>query len=1055
MKKITKNRFCFSSGSENKTIRFMKTGFFVGLLFTINLFAANVYAQTLITGTVTDSKTNEIIPGANVVLEGTTQGTITSVEGKFSLVLPNPASTLIISFVGYQTQKVSTEGKTELNIALLEEAMNLGELVVIGYGTTKKSDLTGSVSVVTAEDLNRTPVASLSNAIQGKASGVLVTQSGSPGSRVNIKVRGIGSITADPNPLFVIDGIVDADINAISPNDIESFQVLKDASASAIYGANGSNGVIIITTKRGKSGPAKVSFSTFTSMNTVPKQYSLMNANEYAALYTKIAENDGSLPDFAYSDKFRQKYYGKGWESGTKWQDEIVQKSYAQNYYLNVSGGGENSNFSVSAGYYKENGLLRGSAAERFNLRANSDFKVGKYIKIGESINLTRYIQTNPTSWEGDPWQLSLIASPLMRMYNADNKGGYEGPQIGVEYSDADTTLIVRNTGGNDKGNPRGPLELGSSKTFSHIVSTSFYAEIKPFEWLTFRSTPSFNFSISRDNNWMPAFDMGVRSKPQATLYSRYGDGNIFSLENQLTIAKSIGKHNFTLTGVNHRRNGAYNNLSVDGKGYNYESLNVISGSDPLQRTGEGGEFPWAMDSYLARLMYDYNSFIFFTTSIRRDGSSKFLPENRWGNFPSFSVGIKIKDLLLKDIEQITSAKIRFGWGMTGNSNVIGSFRYSSQIAQQNEFTPVFGNPPTIAPALNELNSIGNPLIKWESAEMKNYGIDLTLFNNRLEFSGEYYMKKNDDLLLEIPVSGTSGRQGKPWVNIGKIENSGFDIDLKYRKMTGDFTYAINANLTTIKNKVVDIPSTIFNSVDNPTNIARIGNAIGSFYGYICEGIIQPSDTTAGGKYKWAQQSGSQAGDLRFKDLNRDGIISDKDRTIIGKPIPDFTYSFNIDMGYKNFDFSVFVFGMQGYQVLNGLRRDIESFAKQDIAHNKSRDFGLNYWTTENLSTKYIRLDPNNSNNNTRFSTWWLEDASFLRIKDIQLGYRLSQSALDRMGMSSFRIYVSAVNLHTFTKYTGRDPESPINSSDPLSPGVDNGAYPLPRVINLGLQLGF
>jgi TonB-linked SusC/RagA family outer membrane protein len=1051
MKKFTKLLSCFLISGKNKTVRSMKTGIILSLLLINSFFAQSVFAQSTVTGTVTDAKTNQPIPGANVSIEGTTQGTITDIQGQYTLSLTDPTAMVVFSFIGYQTQKVSVNGLTVLNVALIEDAIKLDELVVIGYGTVKKSDLTGSVSVVTSDDLNRTPAANLSNAIQGKASGVIVTQSGSPGGKVNVKVRGIGSINIDTNPLFVIDGIVDADINSISPNDIESFQVLKDASASAIYGANGSNGVIIITTKRGKSGPAKVSFSTFSSVNTIPKQYSLMNADEYAAFYTKIATNNGSLPDFAYSDAFRQYYHEADWHKGTNWQDQIIQKSHAQNYYLNVSGGGEASNYSISGGYYKENGLLIGSGAERFNMRANSDFKIGKYITLGESINLTRFVQTNPTSHEGDPWQLSLIASPLMNVYNADNKGGFEGPQIAFDWVTPDTSFVVRNTGGNDKGNPRGPLELGDSKTFSHSIVTSFYAEIKPFEWLTFKSTPSLNYNVSRDNNWMPKFDMGVRSLPQASLYSRYNDGNSFSWENQLTIAKSLGKHNFVLTGVNHRRNGTYNNLSVQGNGFNYESLNVISQSDPLQRIGEGGSGDWGMNSYLGRLMYDYNSFIYLTTSVRADGSSNFLKGNQWGYFPSFSFGLKLKDLLLSTVDQVNSAKLRFGWGKIGNSN-IGAFKYYSTIAQQNEFSPVFGDLQNVAPALNELNDVGNETIRWEAAEMKNFGIDLGLFNNRLEFSGEYYIKNNNDLLLKKPITLAAGRIGEPWVNLAKIKNSGFDFDVKFRKMTGDFTYIINANLTTVKNEVIYVPSYIYNG--NQTTIARVGNAIGSFYGFVCEGIIQPSDTTSDGAYKYAAQSGSKPGDLRFKDLNRDGTVDNRDRTVIGKPIPDFTYSMNIDLGYKNFDLNVFIFGMQNYQVYNGLRRDVESFSK-DIAHNKSKAFGLNYWTPENLSTEYVRLDPSDANSNSRFSTWWLEDASFLRIKDVQLGYRLSQSVLDKMNISSFRIYVSAVNLYTITKYTGRDPESPINSGDPLTPGTDNGAYPLPRVYNVGIQVGF
>jgi TonB-dependent starch-binding outer membrane protein SusC len=1052
MKKLLLKLKRFASES-NEGIGWMKSSVVLpGLILVLGLLTSGTFAQSQLTGTVSDSKTNNPVAGANVTVEGTTLGTITDLKGSFTLNITDPNCTVAVSFMGYKSQRIPLAGKTFLSVLLEEDVINISELVVIGYGTTKKSDLTGSVAVVTSEDMNRTPASNISSAIQGKASGVVVTQSGEPGGEVRILVRGIGSIHRQPKPLIVIDGIIGADINAISPNDIESFQVLKDASASAIYGVNGSDGVIIITTRRGKQGPAKVTFSTYSSINTIAKQFELMNADEYAALYTKIAENDNVLPDFAYSDKFRQYYYGKNWNTGTDWQNEIVQKSYAQNYYLNVAGGSETSNYSVSAGYYKEKGLLIGSAAERFNMRANSDFKIGKYITVGESINLNRFVKSNATSHEGDPWQLSLIASPLMKIYNEDNKGGYEGPQITYEYSDADTTIDggVKNTGGNDKGNPLGPLELGDSKTYSHSLSTSFYMEIKPFKWLSLKSTPSFGYSNGRDNNWMPAFDMGVRSLKQASLYSRYSDGYSVSWENQLSIVKSFGKHNITFTAVNHVRKGGYNNLSVDAKGYNYESLNVISGSDPLQRTGEGSEGLWAMNSYLARLMYDYNNLVLLTTSIRRDGTTNFLPDKRWGNFPSFSVALKLKDILLSGVDQVSSAKIRFGWGSTGNSD-IGAYQYSSLIAQQSEFSPVFGNLQYIAPALNELNSIGNPKIKWESANMKNFGLDLSLFNNSLEFSGEYYIKNNYDLLIRTPVSITVGRIGSPWDNIAQIYNKGFDVDVRYKKVMGDFSYNLSANLTTINNKVTKVDRSIFSG----DITAMKDHAIGSYYGYVCEGIIQEGDTLANGKYKYATQGGSAPGDLRFADLNRDGTISTLDRTIIGKSIPDFTYSLNIDLNYKNFDFSLFLYGMQNYQVYNGLRRDIESFAKQDIAHNKSRDFGLNYWTPENQSTKYIRLDQDNSNDNTRFSSWWLEDASFLRVKDLQVGYTLPQASLDKMKMDNLRVYVSAVNLHTFTKYTGRDPEAPLKTNDPIGSGIDNGTYPLPRVFNIGLQMGF
>jgi len=1030
----------------------------VSFVFTVE----SVLAQQVLTGTVTSAEDRAPLPGVNIMLKGTTMGTVTDLNGNYTLRVLNLNDTIIYSYVGYRSQEIPVNGQTVINVILKVETELMEEVVVIGYGTVKKDDLTGSVAVVASEDLNKTPASDFGKALQGRATGVLITQNGNPASGATIKVRGIGSINSDDDPLIVIDGVISDKISSISPEDIESLQVLKDASATAIYGANGANGVIIITTKRGRPGKIDVNFSAYGRINSKPKYYDVMDATEYSRFYDTLLVRNGQTTEPAYSDRFRQYYYGEGWEKGTDWQREILQKSYTQNYYLRVSGGGENNNFSLSGNYLNDKGILMNNLAERYSVRANTDFRIGKYINLGATLLVARRRTSGGSGGEWGAWVTSLYVSPLMRLhvedpykghYPLEGKEGWEGPQVPFDYVDENgNSLVVNNTGWNDKGNPVAPLAVTDQNSFSHTILSSVYAEIKPFPWLTYRIYPSVDLSLNRSRTWTPSYDNGVRSVPQAELDESYGEGLSLSLENQITITQSFNNHHFTLTGVNHARKGEWNGASITAPGFIYEQLPVIDQSDYDQRVATGNSSPWSQNSYLARLLYDYSSKYLITASIRRDGSSNFGPENKWGTFPSFSAAWKLNQDLLPTVNQITSLKLRVGWGKTGNAN-IGSFRYQNLLGKQDEFSPVFGVNQTVAPALNEMYIVGNPLIKWEAAAMTNIGVDLSAFGNRVLFSGEWYYKKQDDLLMQVPITWTlakvSGDQvGKPWYNLGKIHNTGFEFNATYRKMEGTFNYNISGNLTTYKNVVDYIPDQIIDG----NVITRENNTIRSLYAYVAERIIQEDDFDANGKYKYAKpsQGDPQPGDLMYKDLNRDGIISDLDQTIIGKALPDLQYSINVDMYYRNFDFSLFLFGMQNAQVINFLRRNNESMAFQDLHHNKSADFATNYWTPENASTKYIRADLNDKNFNSRASSWWLEEASFLRLKDIQLGYSLPLAATKYLGVTRARIYVSAVNLLTITPYTGNDPEAPINSG-----GFDMGSYPLPKSFTAGIQVDF
>lgn len=1041
--------------------------FLVALLLVITAGAS--YAQTTVSGTITDGTTGEPLPGATVRVDGTSTGAVTDVDGKYTLTTNDPDATLVASFVGYLEEKIALDGRTEVDIVLMQSIEMLSEMVVIGYGTAKKSDLTGSISVVTAEDMNRIPTSNFTQALQGRASGVMVTQTGNPGQNAQIMIRGVGSINRSSDPVYVIDGVITGSLNSVNPTDIESVQVLKDASAAAIYGADGANGVIIITTKRGESGATRVSYSSYASINRVPKQFELLNADEYADFYNQVLKrqfednNPGETftPPIAYTDQFRQWYYGDGWETGTNWQDQIVRNAMAQNHNIRISGGGESSNYSISANYYAEDGISLGSSAERINLRANSDFELGDYVTIGESFSVTRSMSQRPEIYG---WGNSLIASPLMKVYNPDNKEGFEGPQVSYSYilPDGSDTLDIRNTGGNDKHNPRAHTEYGDIRSYNTNLLANIYLEVRPLSWLTFKTTPSVDASFSRSKNWMPAYDAGVRSKNQASLNENFTEGYTLSLENQVTFNETFGEHNITATAVQHIRKRESNYIDALANGFPYENLNTIIASLEDGRQVSGGYNPFASESYLGRIQYDYQGKYLLNASIRRDGNSRFGPANRWGTFPSLSLAWKLNEDFLTNVNDISLLKLRAGWGMTGNSS-IGNFQYQSEIDPFRNFSPVLGEDQSLIPALNVIHSFGNPAIKWEAAEMLNMGIDINFLADKIQFNVDYYIKNQDDLLVKRPMPQAYGRvsgAGDPWVNLGEVQNRGFEFNGLYRKREGDFHYTIGANLTTVKNEVKYIPGELI--ADN--NLTDIGHTIGSFYGYVAERIITPDDfDEETGNYLFAEPASGvpEPGDLMFKDLNNDGIINDRDRTIIGKAIPDFTYSVNLEAMYKGFDLSVFLFGMQNYQVYNHQRAGIEGFSSQDIDHNKLRDFALNYYGAPHPETgepvpsdQYIRADPSNSNLNDRASTWYLENASFLRLKDLQLGYTLPERISNNLGLNRARIYVSAVNLITITNYTGRDPEAPVRFGDnALSPGNDGGSYPIPRSFTGGIQV--
>lgn len=1026
-----------------------------------------------VSGKVTSSADQKSIPGVTVMVKETTVGTITDQEGNYSLTIPEGGKILVFSFMGMTTQEVPIDNQSVINVSLSENVLAVEEVVVIGYGTVKKSDLTGSVAVVSTKELTRNPSSSASQALQGKAPGVLVIQNGTPGGNATIRVRGVGSINRGSDPIYIVDGVQVGNINGIQPNEIESMQVLKDASATAIYGANGSNGVVIVTTKRGKPGKAQVNLDTYLGFNLKPQQYDMMNADQYSTFFKGIY---GDKPE--YNQSFREKYYGEGWQQGTNWQDQMFKTGLNQNYHLSIAGGGENSNYNVSLGYVNEDGTVIKTNAERYTIRANSDFTLGKHVKIGESISLNYNIGEWPMTNQIGIYD--LISSPLMKVYNSYYKGGFESPQtIYWENENGElqqgalpegyTGPVYNNTLGNDKPNQLAAPSLGDSKSYGLGTMANMYLQIDFTDWLMYKITPAAEVNYYRSKAWMPLFT-GNRAPGSASLSENYGEIIALNLENQLLFNKKINDiHNIQATAVSQVRSIQNNNISGAVTGFDFEQLNTLSNGGTSATQLRGYTSDYRMLSYLGRIIYDYNGKYFATGSFRSDGVSVFAPSYRRGNFWSASVAWKINEDFFTDVEQIDALKLRLGWGQTGNSDIGGGFQYLDKISENTNFSPVFGDDQHIARAQYVFYGLASKEIHWEAAEMFNLGVDLNMFSNKLVASAEYYIKTNKDLLVAIPISAAFGRQdGNPWFNTGNIENRGVELSFQWRENIGDFNYGIISNLTTIKNAVKYLPVTDITTGNNRT---IVGHSIGALYGFVSEGIIQLNETNytrgtdgswqmdANGLYtgyKHATHAGNtpQPGDIRYADLNGDGDVTDLDKTIIGKTIPSLNFSLGFDCSYKNFDFNIFFYGVGDFDIFNAQRANLSSMNSQDMDHNKLNDFAQNHWTPENASTTFVRVDPSNRNVNDRISTFWIEDGTFLRVKDIQFGYTLPQKTRAKLGIQNVRIYANASNLFCVTSYKGRDPEGFI-SINPLSSGTDNGGYSMPRSFTGGLQIEF
>lgn len=1001
-----------------------------------------VVSDIKVTGKVTDA-TGESLIGASISIKNGKMLAITDVNGIFNVTVPENA-TLLVSYIGYQTQEVAVGGRTQINVVLKEAAGNLNEVVVVGYTTQKKKDLTGAVSLVSSKDINGLPVGGVDQILQGKAAGVAVTENtGAPGDGINIRIRGVGTINNN-DPLYIVDGTPTKEgINEISPNDIESINILKDASSAAIYGARASNGVVIVTTKRGTSGKAKLSVSLYSGVQTAQHLIKMADNAQYVSAFNTAAANDGRAK---ISDALA------GTLSDVNWLKEILKPANVSNASLSVSGGNENSQYIVSGNYFTQDGLIQNSSFNRFNLRTSINSTLSKYFKLGTNVNLS-YSKTRTVGTSGDGYSgaaASIVRYALFRTPGTPVRNA-AGQFVDLPKQDASVN-------GNFLGDGINPVALADASndnSYGYSILGDAYAELKPIKGLTIKSDIGLNLIQTDYKQFFETFGIDRFFNSPNSLAQSHNNNLNYNWTNTATYDLTIGKHviNF-LAGTEL--------IKQDQQGISASRQNFINQGPYFQYLDDGslataqnggGESHFGLFSVFGSVHYQYDNKYLASVSYRRDGSSQLDPSNRYQGFTSGSLGWRIdQEEFMKNIKPISTLKLRASVGQLGNSQ-IGLYPYTSTFGSG--FYYPFGG---VTNQGYSITTKGNPNIRWESSTQIDGGLDISFFNNALLLSADYYVKKTSNMLLFLPLPSSAGNGGNPAVNAGNVSNSGLELELSYKKtLNTNWSYGVSGNFATVVNKVTalangtPIPS---GRIDNNYfgTLTAVGHPIGEFYLLQQEGIFQNSQQVFTHAY---QGPGIRPGDVMYKDVNNDGVIDDKDRTYVGSPIPKFTYGLTANVAYQNFDLSVFFQGVYGNKLYNQVLTDIEGFYRP---FNITERAATQSWTGPGTSNTLPLLSWTDGNNNKMPSTRFLESGSYLKLKNVQLGYRLSKSALNSLGVSSVRVYVSGQNLLTFTKYTGLDPEQYNNSnngSTVTAVGIDWGTYPSARTITFGVNANF
>lgn len=989
--------------------------------------SAQSAAAKNIRGIVTDVKSGEPLIGVSVRAPKSGAGAVTNFEGKYAINVPAQDTELEFSFVGYSKNTVKIGNQTEVNVTLAEDVKNLNEVVVVGYGTQKKKDLTGSVGVVDVKEMSKRTVATLDQALQGQIPGVEVTSnSGTPGAGITVRIRGIGTIN-NSEPLYVVDGMMVNDITFLNMNDVESVQVLKDASASAIYGSRGSNGVVIITTKKGdKAQNGHVTVSGYYGAQNAWRSTGVMDGPTWAYMRNEALVAAGYKPIINDPAKV----------STTNWFNEAISNKNAPVYNVNisVSGANDKGDYFLSVDKFSQKGIIQKTGYDRLTFRGNASYAVKPWLKVGENLTLVK--SDRQSQYEDDEWTSMLLTSftrdPLTPVKNPDGtytRGMFDvfNPAAMVEYTN--TTYGMYRTIGN------------------------VFADITFMKGLVLRSSYSTEFTFGKSMDYAPLYYVFNMQKNDV---SRLTEGNSSTFVNQwsntLTYDNKIGEHTFSamlgqeIYTTLYKWNGitVNNVLSDDPK-----SRIIDNALGKLSAVVNGAFYETKQWSALARLNYNYKERYLFTGNFRMDASSKFLGKLRRAYFPSFSLGWRIsEEEFMKSVDFLSNLKLRLGWGIIGNQGSVPAYAYTTLAKSGANYAWGSGKERKVIPGY-AFPGMGNPDLKWESSTTTNVGIDFGFFNSKLSGNIDYFIKNTTDMLMQVPIPGQTGIESAPYRNAASMRNKGIEVSLQYSNHDHPFWYSVGANFSKIKNEILNLGAYTYLSDGSFANSfyvnrSEIGMPMAQFYGRKTDGIFQNWDEV----HAQTAQPDAAPGDIRYK-LNEKGEIG---FYYLGSPLPDFTYSFNVGAGYKGFDLSVMMQGVQGCEIFNG----VSTYTRSSTAnYNLMRDM-INRWHGEGTQTdaRYPRLNVRDVNNGL-YSDRFIEDGSYLRVKTVQLGYNLDKRLVNKLKLENIRFYLSAQNLFTFNKYTGMDPEIGMHKDNSFDLNVDRGTYPQARTLSAGLSVTF
>ncbi|MDN5211766.1 TonB-dependent receptor [Fulvivirgaceae bacterium BMA12] len=1013
---------------------------------------AKVVEEVTVSGKITDAATGEPLPGATIRVKGTNIGTISNPDGNYTIAFPEEHQTLVFSFVGYLSQEIEVAGRDIIDIRLSGDVTSLSEIVVVGYSSQKVADLTGAISVVDVDQVRGLPVNGVEQAIQGRIPGVQITNDGAPGGGVSIRVRGYGTI-GNNDPLYIVDGVPSkSGINQLNLNDVESIQVLKDAAATAIYGARAGNGVIVVTTKKGRQGVSKITFDAYVGTQEASNLPELLDAQQYGDVLWEAQRNAGItptnlvygngaspvIPEFIDADQNIR-------AGNTDWFDELFEPGTIQFYNLGIRNGSSDRQSFVSASYLNQEGIIRYTGFERFNLRVNNEFKLNENITIGEnlSVSFSEQVSIGNNRAIGGTVMEAYLQPAIVPV--RDINGDFAGPVNGLGDS-GNPVMNAFNNRDNDRK---------TTKIFGNM-----YVEIDLIKDLSLRTNFGIDYNTFNLKNFTPAFQTGILINPLSRLTQTNTTDINWVWNNVLKYERDFNDHNLTaLIGTEAIRNtfeefqAFRNDFIIDDVDFRY--LNSGQG----QQTNGGFGTRWSLFSLFGRVDYTFRDRYLISASVRRDGSSRFSSNNQYGTFPAFSLGYRIsEEAFFQDVPVLNDLKLRFSWGQSGNQE-IGDFASFTTFATRTNNTnyDINGTNNSVVPGFS-LDQIGNPDVKWETTTQTNIGFDAGLFDNSLRLTFDYFIKNTDDILVQKPTLGVEGQARAPFINAGEMENKGVEIALNYfSKQYGDFSFEIAGNITATNNEVISLSDevefltgTVSNNSTRGLTISRTtrGLPIAQLYGHIADGVFRNQQEVDA----HADQAGAAPGRIRYRDLNNDNVINDEDRQVIGNPHPDFIYGLNLMTKFKQFDLSLFFQGVSGVDLYNFARYHTDFFFDPFNKHARI----LNAWSPENAESNIPQVSTVNANDELRPSTYFVEDGSYLRLKNLQIGYNVP---METSFLESLRVYFQAQNLFTLTDYDGIDPEVSLeNFSSPnrnLDLGVDRGIYPNSRTFLVGVNVQF